>query len=202
MTGPTGMDACTSASRRRSRTATDRAAAGRQPDAPGPRRHGDRLPRARPPARPPVALKVVHQELAESVGVRAIPARDPLRRQALPSPHPAALRLRRSAYGPGDGPPSSITSCPTSPARSLRQRLEREGRLPVAAAIRIAREVALALDYAHRHGVIHRDIKPENILFEDDQAVVADFGIATGDGGRRDRTGSPRPASRWVRRPT
>jgi serine/threonine-protein kinase len=61
---------------------------------------------------------------------------------------------------------------------SLRDRLNRERQLPVADAVRIAREVALALDFAHRHGVIHRDIKPENILLIDGQAIVADFGIA------------------------
>src|SRR2546422_880392 len=61
---------------------------------------------------------------------------------------------------------------------SLRQRLEREKQLPVETAIEITCAVASALDYAHRHGVIHRDIKPENILFQDAQAVVADFGIA------------------------
>ena len=72
----------------------------------------------------------------------------------------------------------STTSCPSSPARSLRARLERERQLPIVDAVRIAREVAGALDYAHRHGVIHRDIKPENILLHDGQALVADFGIA------------------------
>jgi len=61
---------------------------------------------------------------------------------------------------------------------SLRQRLEREKELPIEEALTLATSVAGALDYAHRHGVIHRDIKPENILFQDDQAVVADFGIA------------------------
>jgi serine/threonine-protein kinase len=61
---------------------------------------------------------------------------------------------------------------------SLRERLSRERQLPVADAVRITREVALALDYAHRHGIIHRDIKPENILLIDGQALLADFGIA------------------------
>jgi serine/threonine-protein kinase len=60
---------------------------------------------------------------------------------------------------------------------SLRARLIREKQLPVDDAVRIAREVADALDYAHRHGVIHRDIKPENILLHDGRALVADFGI-------------------------
>jgi serine/threonine-protein kinase len=61
---------------------------------------------------------------------------------------------------------------------SLRDRILREHQLPVHESIRIAAEVASALDYAHRHGVIHRDIKPENILLHDGRALVADFGIA------------------------
>ena len=61
---------------------------------------------------------------------------------------------------------------------SLRDLLTREKQLPVADAVRLATQVASALDYAHRHGVIHRDIKPENILLHDGSALVADFGIA------------------------
>jgi serine/threonine-protein kinase len=76
---------------------------------------------------------------------------------------------------------------------TLRARLDRERQLPIPEAVRIAREVASALDYAHRHGVIHRDIKPENILLHDGQAMVADFGIAlaiqTAGGQRMTQTG-------------
>jgi serine/threonine-protein kinase len=76
---------------------------------------------------------------------------------------------------------------------SLRDRLHREKQLPVEDAVRIAREVAAALDYAHRHNVVHRDIKPENILLHDGQALVADFGIAlalsTAGGTRMTETG-------------
>jgi Tol biopolymer transport system component/tRNA A-37 threonylcarbamoyl transferase component Bud32 len=72
---------------------------------------------------------------------------------------------------------------------SLRARLTREKQLPVDESVRIAREVADALDYAHRRGVVHRDIKPENILLHDGRAQVADFGIAlavsTAGGGTR-----------------
>jgi serine/threonine-protein kinase len=61
---------------------------------------------------------------------------------------------------------------------SLRARIVREKQLPLDTAIDLARQVAAALDYAHRHSVVHRDIKPENILIHDGQALVADFGIA------------------------
>ena len=61
---------------------------------------------------------------------------------------------------------------------SLRDRLNRERQLSLEDALRITREVADALGYAHSHGIIHRDVKPENILLESDHAIVADFGIA------------------------
>jgi serine/threonine-protein kinase len=61
---------------------------------------------------------------------------------------------------------------------TLRSRLREAGRLPLDAAMTIVRTIAVALDYAHRQGVVHRDLKPENILLHDDQVLVADFGIA------------------------
>jgi serine/threonine-protein kinase len=61
---------------------------------------------------------------------------------------------------------------------SLRARLAREGELPVPEALRVLREVADALSYAHRHGVVHRDIKPDNVLLSDQHALVTDFGVA------------------------
>src|SRR2546422_8137755 len=78
---------------------------------------------------------------------------------------------------------------------SLRDRLEREGQLPLEEALRITREVASALAYAHSHDVVHRDIKPEDLLLSGGEAVVADFGIAraiTQAGGTRlTETGIP-----------
>ena len=61
---------------------------------------------------------------------------------------------------------------------TLRARIDREKQLRLDEVVSIAREVADALDYAHRHDVIHRDVKPENILFDEGHAVVADFGVA------------------------
>ncbi len=88
--------------------------------------------------------------------------------------HPAILPLHDSGEAAG----LLWFVMPFVRGESLRQRLTREGRLPLEEAIDIARSVALALDYAHRQNVVHRDIKPENILLYEGQAVVADFGIA------------------------
>src|SRR3569833_3701287 len=66
---------------------------------------------------------------------------------------------------------------PRMDGRSLRERIERERQLSLSEALRITREVASALDYAHRHHVVHRDIKPENILLHEGAAMGADFGI-------------------------
>ncbi len=109
--------------------------------------------------------------------------------------HPNILPVHDSGHTEG----FSYYVMPYVPGESLRQRLDREGALPVADTLAIAGQVANALAYAHSHGVIHRDIKPENILFLAGHAVVADFGIAraisAGGWSRRmlggDRTGTP-----------
>ena len=78
---------------------------------------------------------------------------------------------------------------PYIPGESLRERLKREKKLPIEEAVTILCEVAGALAYAHKQGVVHRDIKPENILLEDGQAVLADFGIAAALAGPHHVTG-------------
>jgi serine/threonine-protein kinase len=61
---------------------------------------------------------------------------------------------------------------------SLRDKLAKEGELPVGAAVRILKDVVDALDHAHQHGVVHRDIKPDNVLLSERHALVTDFGVA------------------------
>src|SRR5204863_3883556 len=119
----------------------------------------------------PVALKVLHPELAESLGAERFQREI---RVAASLQHPHILSVHDSGSTNGH----LWFTMPFVKGESLRDRLTRERQLPVADALRITREVALALDYAHRRGVIHRDIKPENILLTDGQALVADFGIA------------------------
>jgi eukaryotic-like serine/threonine-protein kinase len=125
----------------------------------------------------PIALKVLHPELAASLGAERFQREI---RLAAKLQHPHILGVHDS--GSTDG--YLWFTMPFVDGESLRDRLNRERQLPVADAVRIAREIALALDYAHRHGVVHRDIKPENILLIDGQAMVADFGIARALGQR------------------
>jgi tetratricopeptide (TPR) repeat protein len=118
-----------------------------------------------------VALKVLRPELSATLG----PARFLQEiRLAAGLAHPHILPLHDS--GEADG--CLFYVMPFVPGESLRDRLEREGQLPLVEALTIAREIADALDYAHRAGVVHRDIKPENILLLDGHAEVSDFGIA------------------------
>src|SRR5215216_60572 len=118
-----------------------------------------------------VALKLLRPELSAVIGAERFLAEIKLTANLQ---HPHILPLFDS--GEADG--FLFYVMPFVEGESLRDRLTREKQLPVADAIRIASEVASALDYAHQHGVIHRDIKPENILLHDGQALVADFGIA------------------------
>ena len=129
-----------------------------------------------------VALKVLRPELSAILGAERFLAEI---KTTANLQHPHILGLFDS--GEADGLVFYVM--PYVEGESLRARLSREKQLPVDEAVRIAREVADALDYAHRHGVVHRDIKPENILLHDGRAMVADFGIALAaarsDGGTR-----------------
>jgi len=118
-----------------------------------------------------VALKVLRPELAAVIGAERFLAEIKLTANLQ---HPHILPLFDS--GEVDG--FLYYVMPFIEGESLRDRLRREKQLPIDEAVRLTREVASALDYAHRHGVIHRDVKPENILLHDGSALVADFGIA------------------------
>jgi serine/threonine-protein kinase len=118
-----------------------------------------------------VAVKILRPELAASLG------RDRFLREieiASRLTHPHILPLHDS----GDADGLLYYVMPFVEGETLRERLQREGPLPVDDAVRIAREVGEALDFAHARGIVHRDVKPGNILLEDTHAVVADFGIA------------------------
>ena len=118
-----------------------------------------------------VALKVLRPELAAVIGAERFLVEI---RTTANLQHPHILPLFDSGHAEG----FLYYVMPFVEGESLRDRLNREKQLPVAEAVRIAGEVATALDYAHRHAVIHRDIKPENILLQEGRALVADFGIA------------------------
>jgi len=118
-----------------------------------------------------VAIKVLRPDLAAIIGperfLREIKTMAVLQ-------HPHILGLIDSGEVNG----TAYYVMPFVEGETLRERLNRDKQLPIADAVRLSGEIASALDYAHRHGIIHRDIKPENILLHDDQALVADFGIA------------------------
>ncbi|HTG84603.1 MAG TPA: protein kinase [Gemmatimonadales bacterium] len=118
----------------------------------------------------PVAVKVFHPQLGDALGERFLREI----RLAARLGHPHILTVHDS--GNADG--LLWYTMPVVDGESLRQRLIREGPLPLEDAVRIGRSVAEALDFAHTHGVVHRDIKPENILLFRGEPMVADFGIA------------------------
>src|SRR6266508_4508106 len=118
-----------------------------------------------------VALKVLRPELAAVIGAERFLGEIRLTANLQ---HPHILPL----FDSGEADSYLFYVMPFVQGETLRDRLNREKQLPVVDAISIATEVASALDYAHRSGVVHRDIKPENILLHDGRALVADFGIA------------------------
>ncbi len=118
-----------------------------------------------------VAIKVLRPELAAVIGAERFLSEI---KTTANLQHPHILPL----FDSGIADSFLFYVMPFIEGESLRDRLNREKQLPIADAIRIATEIAGALDYAHRHNVIHRDIKPENILLHDGRALVADFGIA------------------------
>jgi hypothetical protein len=133
-----------------------------------------------------VAIKVLKPELAAVLGAERFVQEITTTAQLQ---HPHILPLFDS--GTADG--FLFYVMPFVEGETLRDKLNRETQLGVDEAVKITREVADALDYAHRHGVIHRDIKPENILLHDGRPMVADFGIAlavsAAAGGRMTETG-------------
>jgi Tol biopolymer transport system component/tRNA A-37 threonylcarbamoyl transferase component Bud32 len=118
-----------------------------------------------------VAVKVLRPELAAVIGAERFLTEI---KTTANLQHPHILPLHDS----GEADSFLFYVMPFVEGDTLRDRLEHEKQLPVTDAVRIATEVADALDYAHRQDVIHRDIKPENILLHDGRAMVADFGIA------------------------
>src|SRR5512147_643718 len=133
-----------------------------------------------------VAVKVLKPELAAVLGAERFVV-EIKTTAALQHPHILPL------FDSGEANGFLYYVMPYIEGETIREKLNRETQFGVDEAVRIAREVADALDYAHRHGVVHRDIKPENILLHDGRAMVMDFGIAlavsAAAGGRMTETG-------------
>src|SRR4026209_2049467 len=133
-----------------------------------------------------VALKVLKPELAAVLGGERFVV-EIKTTAALQHPHILPL------FDSGEAGGFLYYVMPYIEGETIREKLTRETQFGIDEAIRIATEVADALDYAHRHGVIHRDIKPENLLLHDGRPMVMDFGIAlalsAAAGGRMTETG-------------
>lgn len=118
-----------------------------------------------------VAIKVLHPEIAAAVG----PERFVQEIETIAGlNHPHILPMHDSGLAGS----FLYYVMPYSQGETLRDRLDREKQLPLADALKITRDVAAALDFAHEHDIVHRDVKPDNILLEGDEAVVTDFGIS------------------------
>lgn len=119
-----------------------------------------------------VAIKVLHPELSASIGAGRFEREIKL---AAKLQHPHILGL----YDSGQADGLLYYVMPFVKGESLRDRLDREGQLPIDDAIQLILEIADALGHAHSQGIVHRDIKPENVLVSNGHALVADFGIAS-----------------------
>ncbi|HEV8123048.1 MAG TPA: serine/threonine-protein kinase, partial [Gemmatimonadales bacterium] len=119
----------------------------------------------------PVAIKVLEKPVGAGIGDERF-QREISTAAKLSHPHILSL------YDSGEAAGYRYYVMPYVTGESLRDRIGHERTLPVSEAVRIVGEVADALDYAHRAGIVHRDIKPENIMLHEGHAVVMDFGIA------------------------
>jgi len=118
-----------------------------------------------------VALKVLHPELSSALGPDRF-LREIKLAARLNHPHIVPL------FDSGEAAGFLFYVMPVVEGESLRDRLLRDGKLPLEESLQLCRSIASALDYAHRQDVVHRDIKPENVMLQEGEAVVMDFGIA------------------------
>ncbi|HEU4878458.1 MAG TPA: protein kinase [Gemmatimonadaceae bacterium] len=118
-----------------------------------------------------VALKVLHPELSSALGPDRF-LREIKLAARLNHPHIVPL------FDSGEAAGHLYYVMPVVEGETLRDRLLREGQIPVEESLQIGRGIASALDYAHRQNIVHRDIKPENVMLQDGEALVMDFGIA------------------------
>ena len=118
-----------------------------------------------------VAVKVLNPDVAAALGTQRFLQEI---KTAASLTHPNIVPVHDS--GEQDGVVYYVM--PLIEGETLRHKLDREGRVALAEAARIATRIAAALDFAHRHGVVHRDIKPENIILCEGEPLVLDFGIA------------------------
>ncbi|MGH9418371.1 MAG: serine/threonine-protein kinase, partial [Thermoanaerobaculia bacterium] len=117
-----------------------------------------------------VALKVLHPELSNSIGPDRFLREIQLAAQ-LNHPHIVPL------FDSGGAGGFLFYVMPVVEGETLRDRLLRDGQIPLEESLNLVRGIASALDYAHRQNIVHRDIKPENVMLQDGEAVVMDFGI-------------------------
>jgi serine/threonine protein kinase/tetratricopeptide (TPR) repeat protein len=118
-----------------------------------------------------VALKVLHPELSSALGPDRF-LREIKLAARLNHPHIVPL------FDSGEAAGYLFYVMPVVEGESLRDRLLRDGQIPVDEALQLVRGIASALDYAHRNNIVHRDIKPENVMLQEGEAMVMDFGIA------------------------